>query len=95
MIPSSCRFQRIADLLRDDERFFDRYCPACNSIRQCFAFDEFENDVACAIGFLEIEWQRCSGDSEMQELQPHAETADTIHVTRELLRQDLYRDFAL
>src|SRR5262245_39626620 len=91
-----CRFQCIADLLRDDERFFDRYWPACNSIRQCFAFDEFENDVAYAIGFFEIVngsdvrvIQRCKNFS--LTLKP----ADTIHVTRELLRQDLYRDFAL
>ena len=90
------RFEGFGDLLRDLERFVHRDRALLQSIRQRLAFDEFEHQKARARGLVDFMNRSDVGMiKRRQNLGFALESRDAVRITRELLRKDFDRDFAL
>src|SRR5262249_38981847 len=80
---------------RNVECLFDRSAAAMYTLGECVAFDEFEDEKAGVVSFLEVVNRRDVGMIQRREhfclaLKP----AHTICVSRELFGQDFDSDFA-
>ena len=90
-----CGFERLADVLRNLESFVDRNRSALQPIGDCLSIDKFKDEKLRSIGFFEIVDR---GNIRMiqrrENLSFALESAETVRVARELIRQDLDRDLA-
>ena len=90
------RLQRVADVFRNVERFFDRNRPALDSLRERLALDQFEDEESQTLVFLEIVDGGNVGMIERgQNFGLTLEAAYAFGIVAELLGKNLDCDFAL
>src|SRR5262249_14847984 len=88
--------QAVADALCNVQRVFYGNAPARDALRQIFALNQFEHEITRAFRYLEVV---NDGDIRMVERRENfrftLESAHSVNIARELVRQNLDRDFAL